>query len=122
MTVGILSDVRKSLDVKAMFAQSTMRPCYFRYGYDIAVPLRAYKVASDELRNTAPLDRQYFATFKVNMKLVVTYMIERPFDVGGCHFWLRTWVASIFPGLSLRLFVFPVSLQAFISVIRVYNH
>ncbi|CAM9982953.1 unnamed protein product, partial [Hapterophycus canaliculatus] len=37
-------DARRSLDAKAMFAQSTMRPCYFRQGYDIALPLRARKL------------------------------------------------------------------------------
>lgn len=47
-----------------MFASSNMRPCFFRYGYDIAVPLRADKLI-DGLRDTPPLGRKYFATFKV---------------------------------------------------------
>ncbi|CAN0482046.1 unnamed protein product, partial [Ectocarpus sp. 12 AP-2014] len=32
---------RRSLDGKAMFLQSNMRPCYYRHGYDIAMPLPA---------------------------------------------------------------------------------
>ena len=48
-----------------MFAESNMRPCYFRYGYDIALPLRA-KAFFYNLRGTAPQDRKYFATFKVS--------------------------------------------------------
>lgn len=48
-----------------MFAQSNMRPCYFRYGYDIALPLRARKLYP-RLRDIAPLDRKYFATFKAS--------------------------------------------------------
>lgn len=48
-----------------MFAESNMRPCYFRYGYDIALPLRA-RAFFYNLRSIAPQDRKYFATFKVS--------------------------------------------------------
>lgn len=48
-----------------MFAESNMRPCYFRYGYDIALPLRA-RAFFYSLRNTPPDKRKYFATFKVS--------------------------------------------------------
>ena len=58
-------DAYPTLDDKAMFAESNMRPCYFRYGYDIALPLRA-KAFFYNLRGTAPQDRKYFATFKVS--------------------------------------------------------
>ncbi|CAN0257386.1 unnamed protein product [Ectocarpus fasciculatus] len=58
-------EARRSLDVKAMFMQSNMRPCYYRHGYDIAVPLRARKLFH-RLRKIAPRDREYFATFKAS--------------------------------------------------------
>lgn len=48
-----------------MFAQSNMRPCYFRHGFDIAVPIRAWTLLSG-LRKIAPRDRKYFATFKAS--------------------------------------------------------
>lgn len=60
-----VSEARRSLDVKAMFMQSNMRPCYYRHGYDIAVPLRARKLFH-RLRKIAPRDREYFATFKAS--------------------------------------------------------
>lgn len=59
------SEARRSLDVKAMFAQSNMRPCYYRHGYDVAVPLRARKLFHS-LRKIAPRDRKYSATFKAS--------------------------------------------------------
>ncbi|CAN0211923.1 unnamed protein product [Ectocarpus sp. 12 AP-2014] len=58
-------EARRSLDVKAMFVQSNMRPCYYRHGYDVAVPLRARKLFHS-LRKIAPRDRKYFATFKAS--------------------------------------------------------
>ncbi|CAM9874817.1 unnamed protein product, partial [Laminaria digitata] len=58
-------DAYPTLDDKAMFAESNMRPCYFRYGYDIALPLRA-RAFFYNLRGIAPQDRKYFATFKVS--------------------------------------------------------
>lgn len=53
------------LDNKAMFAEASMRPCYFRYGYDIAIPLPVKKVFHKP-RDAASQDRKYFATFKVS--------------------------------------------------------
>lgn len=60
-----LSERRFRLDDRAMFAEANMRPCYFRYGYDIAIPLPA-KTVFHSMRDTAPQDRKYFATFKVS--------------------------------------------------------
>lgn len=42
-----------------------MRPCYFRYGYDIAIPLLAKSIFHN-MPGIAPQDRKYFATFKVS--------------------------------------------------------
>ncbi|CAM9982432.1 unnamed protein product, partial [Pylaiella littoralis] len=68
---------RRSLLGKAMFAQSNMRPCYFRHGYDIAVPLQAQKLFYG-LRKFPPQDRKYFATFKArNLYLTGSGMPER---------------------------------------------
>lgn len=41
-----------------------MRPCYFRYGYDIALPLQA-RVLFHSLRQVPSHHRKYLATFKV---------------------------------------------------------
>lgn len=60
-----------------MFAQSTMRPCYYRQGFDIALPLRARKMYHG-LRRIAPQDRKYFATFKVR-----TEHVRSLFSVAG---------------------------------------
>ncbi|CAN0565564.1 unnamed protein product [Ectocarpus sp. 12 AP-2014] len=48
-----------------MFLQSNMRPCYYRHGYDIAMPLPARRPV-ERLREVAPRDRKYFATFKAS--------------------------------------------------------
>ena len=61
----VFREERLRLDHRAMFAEANMRPCYFRYGYDIAIPLLA-KSTFQNLRDTAPQDRKYFATFKVS--------------------------------------------------------
>eukprot|EP00904_Undaria_pinnatifida_P003028 jgi/Undpi1/12726/HiC_scaffold_6.g02394.m1 len=65
-----------TLDDKAMFAESNMRPCYFRYGYDIALPLRA-RAFFYSLRNTPPDKRKYFATFKGSLYLSGNGLLER---------------------------------------------
>lgn len=54
-----------SLDVEAMFAEANMLPCYYRQGYDIALPLPPRKKFLD-IKSTPSLRRKYFATFKVN--------------------------------------------------------
>lgn len=72
---GRRSEAHRSLDVKAMFAQSNMRPCYFRYGYDIAVPLQAHKLFHG-LRKLAPQNRKYFATFKARGGVRLLQLIE----------------------------------------------
>ena len=59
-----LSEQSFRLDHRAMFAEANMRSCYFRYGYDIAIPLPATS-AFHTISPTAPRDREYFATFKV---------------------------------------------------------
>ncbi|CAM9492023.1 unnamed protein product [Laminaria digitata] len=59
-----------------MFAESNMRPCYFRYGYDIAIPLLA-KSTFNTLRSIAPQDRKYFATFKGSLYLSGNGFLER---------------------------------------------
>lgn len=46
-----------NLDAKAMFAEPTKRPCYFRCGHGIAVPLLA-KSTSNHLRRITPQDRK----------------------------------------------------------------
>ncbi|CAM9869706.1 unnamed protein product [Ectocarpus fasciculatus] len=56
---------RRSLDGKAMFVQTNMRPCYYRHGYDIAMPLPVRRPV-ERVREVAPWDRQYFATFKAS--------------------------------------------------------
>ncbi len=75
----IVREARPSLIAKAMFAQSNMRPCYFRHGFDIAVPLRARRLFSG-LRNIAPLDRKYFATFKASSPAPI---FRKGFEVVG---------------------------------------
>ena len=50
-----------------MFAEGNMRPCYFRFGYDVAVPLPTWK-RFYTFRNIAPQDRKYFATFKASKR------------------------------------------------------
>lgn len=48
----------------AMFAESNMRPCYYREGHDIPVPLPA-KQDFTMLRDVPPSNRKYVLTFKV---------------------------------------------------------
>ncbi|CAM9123001.1 unnamed protein product [Ectocarpus sp. 6 AP-2014] len=67
---------RRSLDGKAMFLQSNMRPCYYRHGYDIAMPLPARRLV-ERLREVAPQDRKYFATFKGKLYLSGNGLLER---------------------------------------------
>ncbi len=74
--VGAAREARPSLHGKAMFAQSNMRPCYFRYGYDIAVPLRARKLYP-RLKDIPPLDRKYFATFKASTEKMPSLTISK---------------------------------------------
>ena len=61
----VLNEQCSRLDHRAMFAEANMRPCYFRYGYDITIPLLASSFFYD-VTDTAPQDRKYFATFKVS--------------------------------------------------------
>ncbi|CAM9463743.1 unnamed protein product [Laminaria digitata] len=67
---------RSKLDHRAMFAEANMRPCYFRYGYDIAIPLLA-QVIFDDMTGIAPQDRKYFATFKGTLYLSGNGHLER---------------------------------------------
>ncbi|CAN0075141.1 unnamed protein product, partial [Ectocarpus sp. 4 AP-2014] len=67
---------RRSLNGKAMFLQSNMRPCYYRHGYDIAMPLPARRPV-ERLREVAPRDRTYFATFKGKLYLSGNGLLER---------------------------------------------
>eukprot|EP00752_Nemacystus_decipiens_P008218 g7348.t1 len=71
----------RSLGDRAMFAEGNMRPCYFRYGYDIAVPLPAGSWFAT-LRDTAPQDRKYFATFKGSLYLSGNGLVERSAVLG----------------------------------------
>ena len=52
----------------AMWASSNMQSRYFRFGYDIAVPLPP-RFKFDSLGNILPTRRKYFATFKVSMRV-----------------------------------------------------
>lgn len=48
----------------AMDASSNMHTCYYRSGYDFAVPLR-HKVGYSSMSHIAPWHREYFLTVKV---------------------------------------------------------
>lgn len=48
----------------AMDASSNMRSCFYRSGYDFAVPLR-HQVGFGNLTYVAPWHREYFLTVKV---------------------------------------------------------
>lgn len=54
----------------AMDASSNMRSCYYRSGYDFAVPLR-HKFEFGHLTHVAPWHREYFLTVKVRYGTVL---------------------------------------------------
>lgn len=56
------------VDSFAMEAASNMHTCFYRTGYDIAMPLAPKKVFHD-LSGIAPLEREYFLTFKGSLYL-----------------------------------------------------
>ena len=51
----------------AMDASSNMRSCFYRSGYDFAVPLR-HQVGFGNITHVAPWHREYFLTVKVSEK------------------------------------------------------
>lgn len=54
------------VDSFAMEAASNMHTCFYRTGYDIAMPLAPKKVFH-HLAEITPLEREYFLTFKVRL-------------------------------------------------------
>lgn len=48
----------------AMDASSNMRSCFYRSGYDFAVPLR-HQVGFGNITHVAPWHREFFLTVKV---------------------------------------------------------
>lgn len=53
----------------AMDASSNMHTCYYRSGYDFAVPLR-HKLEFSNIRQIAPWHRKYFLTVKVTGRCI----------------------------------------------------
>lgn len=60
----LLRAYREELDGVAIFAKSNMQHADYRHGHDIAIPL-PMKVDLKHLQSIPPLERKYFATFKV---------------------------------------------------------
>lgn len=64
----MLRQAREAMEGVAIFAKSNMQHADYRHGHDIAVPL-PLKMKLEDLQDIPPLDRKYFATFKVGKRI-----------------------------------------------------
>lgn len=71
-----------------MDASSNALSCYYRTGYDFAVPLR-HKMGFDNLTHLPPWEREYFITVKVRAAVSLGLSID---------FSVLSWCVMLFVG------------------------